>query len=59
MADDPNKKGADAKRISKQPHEQAYQRKKKAAKKTSTKGKGKKIAKASKFVFETQLYEPV
>lgn len=42
MADDPNKKGADAKRISKQPHEQAYQRKKKAAKKTSTKGKGKK-----------------
>ena len=39
MADDPKKKGADAKRISQQPHEQAYQRKKKAAKKSSGKGK--------------------
>ena len=28
MADDPRKKGADAKRISQQPHEQAYQRRK-------------------------------
>jgi hypothetical protein len=28
MADNPNKKGADAKRISQQPHEQAYQRRK-------------------------------
>ena len=28
MADDPNKKGADAKRISQQPHEQAYQKRK-------------------------------
>jgi uncharacterized membrane protein len=28
MADDPNKKGADAKRVSKQPHEQAYQKRK-------------------------------
>ena len=42
MADDPNKKGADAKRISQQPHEQAYQRKKKAAKKTSGSSKSKK-----------------
>ena len=44
MADDPNKKGADAKRISKQPHEQAYQ-KRKAAKarggKESSSGKKK------------------
>ena len=39
MADDPKKKGADAKRISQQPHEQAYQRKKKAAKKTAGKGR--------------------
>ena len=28
MADDPNKKGADAKRVSQQPHEQAYQKRK-------------------------------
>jgi hypothetical protein len=33
--DNPNKKKADGKRVSQQPHEQAYQRKKKAAKKTS------------------------
>ena len=40
MADNPNKKKADGKRISQQPHEQAYQkRKKKAAKKTATKKK--------------------
>ena len=38
MADDPNKKGADAKRISQQPHEQAYQRRKK--KMESSKGNG-------------------
>jgi len=28
MSDDPNKKGADAKRISQQDHEQAYQKRK-------------------------------
>jgi hypothetical protein len=39
IMDDPNKKKADGKRVSQQPHEQAYQRKKKAAKKTSGKGK--------------------
>jgi hypothetical protein len=38
--DNPNKKKADGKRISQQPHEQAYQRKKKAtAKKSSAKNK--------------------
>ena len=31
MADNPNKKGADAKRISQQPHEQAYQKRKRKA----------------------------
>jgi hypothetical protein len=31
--DNPNKKKADSKRISQQPHEQAYQRRKKTAKK--------------------------
>lgn len=37
MADNPNKKKADGKRISKQPHEQAYQaRKRKAAAKKGT-----------------------
>ena len=35
MADDPKKKKADRKRISQQPHEQAYQ-KRKAAKSKST-----------------------
>jgi hypothetical protein len=35
--DNPNKKKADGKRVSKQPHEQAYQRKKKAAKKSARK----------------------
>jgi hypothetical protein len=39
--DNPNKKKADGKRVSQQPHEQAYQRKKKAAKK-STNAKSKK-----------------
>jgi hypothetical protein len=34
MPDDPNKRGpADRKRVSQQPHEQAYQKKKAAAKK--------------------------
>ena len=28
MADNPNKKGLDAKRVSQQPHEQAYQKRK-------------------------------
>jgi hypothetical protein len=37
MPDDPKKKGADAKRISKQPHEQAYQRRKGAKKGTAAK----------------------
>ena len=41
MADDPKKKGADAKRVSQQPHEQTYQRKKKAEANRAT-GKGKK-----------------
>lgn len=42
MADNPNKKKADGKRVSKQPHEQAYQaRKKKAA---SNKGTAKRKA---------------
>jgi hypothetical protein len=41
MADDPKKKGADAKKVSQQPHEQEYQ-KKKAAKKPSTKNKNGK-----------------
>ncbi len=35
IMDNPNKKKEDAKRISKQPHEQAYQKKKTAAKKTN------------------------
>jgi hypothetical protein len=40
--DNPKKKGADAKRVSQQPHEQAYQRRKKAAaKKTGSKSKSK------------------
>jgi hypothetical protein len=30
MADDPNKKKADSKRISKQPHEEAYQRRRRS-----------------------------
>jgi hypothetical protein len=37
--DDPNKKKSDRKRVSQQPHEQAYQRKKKSAKKTTGRGK--------------------
>jgi len=43
MADNPNKKKADGKRVSQQPHEQAYQ-KKKAAKKTARKATAKKAA---------------
>lgn len=39
--DNPKKKKADGKRVSQQPHEQAYQRRKKAAVKKST-GKSKK-----------------
>ena len=38
--DNPKKKSADSKRISRQPHEQAYQ-KRKAAKKTVSKKKSK------------------
>ena len=38
MGDDPKKKKSDAKRVSKQPHEVAYQ-KRKAAGKTATKKK--------------------
>lgn len=46
MADNPNKKKADGKRISQQPHEQAYQKRKPASKtgsknKTAAKGTGK------------------
>lgn len=37
--DNPNKKKADAKRVSKQPLEQAYQRRKKNAKKSAAKAK--------------------
>lgn len=43
MADNPNKKGLDAKRVSQQPHEQAYQKKK--AKKSSGKSGGAKKSK--------------
>jgi hypothetical protein len=39
MMDNPNKKKADAKRISQQPHEQAYQRRKKAGVKKTSKTK--------------------
>ena len=40
--DNPNKKKADAKRVSQQPHEQAYQKKKAASKKeTGNTKKGK------------------
>lgn len=40
--DNPNKKKADSKRVSQQPHEQAYQRRKKAtAKKGGAKTKAK------------------
>lgn len=41
MADNPNKKKADSKRISQQPHEQAYQLKKKKAAKKKTARKAK------------------
>ena len=50
MADNPNKKGADAKRVSQQPHEQAYQKRKAAgkigaaSKSGSSKGAAKKTA---------------
>jgi hypothetical protein len=37
MADDPKKKGADAKRISQQPHEQAYQKRKREGKPSNSK----------------------
>jgi len=37
--DNPNKKKADAKRISQQPHEQAYQARKRKAAKSATKKK--------------------
>lgn len=43
MADDPRKKKADAKRVSQQPHEQAYQ-KRKAAKSGKSKSAKKKSA---------------
>jgi hypothetical protein len=39
MADNPNKKKADGKRISQQPHEQAYQKRKAAKKHTVSKKK--------------------
>ena len=39
MPDNPNKKGADSKRVSKQPHEQKYQAQK--ARKTEGKKTGK------------------
>jgi hypothetical protein len=42
MADNPNKKKADAKKISQQPHEQAYQARKK---KEATKKGAKKASK--------------
>lgn len=42
MADNPKKKKADGKRISQQPHEQAYQKKKAAKKATKTKTAKKK-----------------
>lgn len=42
MADNPNKKKADGKRISQQPHEQAYQRTKAAKKSTKSQTARKK-----------------
>lgn len=42
MADNPTKKKADGKRVSKQPHEQAYQKRKatkSSAKKSASRGK--------------------
>jgi hypothetical protein len=39
MADDPKKKGADAKRISQQPWEQAYQKRKREGKTSSSSSK--------------------
>jgi len=41
MADDPNKKKADAKRVSQQPHEQAYQKRKNKSKSSETGRKGR------------------
>lgn len=41
MADDPKKKGADAKRVSQQKHEQDYQKKKKSEKTSSRSGNRK------------------
>ncbi|MDF2190540.1 hypothetical protein [Paraflavitalea sp. CAU 1676] len=42
MADNPNKKKADGKRVSQQPHEQAYQKRKKSQKSTKSKTSKKK-----------------
>ncbi len=39
MADNPNKKGRDAKTVSQQPHEQAYQKRKAAGKTGTSKSK--------------------
>jgi hypothetical protein len=46
MPDDPNKKGQDGKRISQQPHEQSYQRRKGKSKDGAT-PKGNAISKRS------------
>lgn len=49
MADNPNKKKADGKRVSQQPHEQAYQKRKVAGKTASKSSTGaKKTSRSSK-----------
>ncbi len=48
MADNPNKKGLDAKRISQQPHEQAYQKRKvKASGSSNSSGSSKSRSRKS------------
>lgn len=44
MADNPNKKKADGKRISQQPHEQAYQRRKAAKEDSGSNGSKQKTS---------------
>lgn len=48
MADNPNKKGRDAKSVSKQPHEQAYQKRKAAGKTASESNSGRAKKSAGK-----------
>ena len=46
MADDPKKKKADSKRVSQQPHEQAYQKRKSKSKTSAGGRKGRASKKA-------------